>query len=140
MTIAVWFVLMITGTVTGNLLMKIGANATPSPLLLNLVSWKTVAGIAAFGLAGVIYAWVLKYLPLNVANSLAAAQFVSVIITSAVVLSEPIPAPRWIGIGLIVAGILVVGLTVNPGPTTPGNGTFLNGGAESAPSISRSPK
>lgn len=130
MTIAVWFVLMITGTVTGNLLMKIGANATPSPILLHLLSWKTFAGIAAFGLAGFIYAWILKYLPLNVANSLAAAQFVSVILVSAIVLAEPIPAPRWIGIGLIVAGILVVSLTINPG----------NRGAESASSASHLPE
>ena len=140
MLVAGLLTLMVGSTVVANLFLKIGANATPSPLLLNLVNWKTVAGIAAFGLAGIIYAWILKYLPLNVANSLAAAQFVSVILASAIVLSEPIPAPRWIGIGLIVAGILVVGLTVNPGPTTPGNGTSLNGGAESAPSISHSPK
>ena len=140
MMVVLWFIVMISCTVVGNLLMKIGAGAAPSALLLGWLSWKSVAGIAAFGCAGLIYAQLLKYLPLNVATSFTAAQFVSVIFASAIVLSEPIPAPRWIGIGLIVAGILVVGLTLNPGVATSGDRKLLNGESTTTASASRSPK
>jgi drug/metabolite transporter (DMT)-like permease len=58
-----------------------------------------------------IYAWILAFLPLNVAQSFTAAQFIAVILASAVFLSEPIPVARWLGIALIFVGILVVSLT-----------------------------
>jgi len=99
---------MIGCTVTANLLLKLGSQGPPSPLLLNLVSWRTVLGLMTFGLAGLFYAAVLRFLPLNLAQSYAAFQFVAVIIASRLVLGEPIEWMRWIGISLIAAGIMVV--------------------------------
>jgi undecaprenyl phosphate-alpha-L-ara4N flippase subunit ArnE len=116
MAVIAGFALMLTCAVVGNLLMKLGTATPPSPLLLGLWSWKTLTGFATFGFSGLVYAWLLKFLPLNVAQSFAAAQFVSIILASAIVLSEPIPPTRWIGIALIISGIIVVGLTVNSGP------------------------
>lgn len=116
MAVVAGFVLMLSCAVVGNLLMKLGTATPPSPMLLGLWSWRTLAGFATFGFSGLVYAWLLKFLPLNVAQSFAAAQFVSIILASAIVLSEPIPATRWIGIALIVSGLIVVGLTVDRGP------------------------
>ena len=118
MTVVAGFVLMLTCAVVGNLLMKLGTATLPSPLLLGLWSWKTLAGFATFGFSGLVYAWLLKFLPLNVAQCFAAAQFVSIILASAIVLSEPIPTARWIGIALIVSGIVIVGLTIDRHPAT----------------------
>jgi drug/metabolite transporter (DMT)-like permease len=101
---------MISCTVAANLLMKTGADGDSSGRLLGLVHWKTIAGLAAFAMAGVVYAWLLRWLPLNVAQAFASAQFVAVILASAIVLAEPIPPSRWAGIVLIVCGILLVGL------------------------------
>lgn len=115
MAVIAGFLLMISLTVVANLLMKLGTEVAPAPALLGLWSWKTVAGFATFGASGLVYAWLLKFLPLNVAQSFAAAQFISVILASAVVLSEPIPATRWVGIVLIVSGILLVGFTLDHG-------------------------
>jgi hypothetical protein len=53
------------------------------------------------------YARVLRLLPLNVAQSYAAAQFIAVILASKLILGEPIPLARWAGISLIAAGIIV---------------------------------
>jgi undecaprenyl phosphate-alpha-L-ara4N flippase subunit ArnE len=99
---------MIACCVAANLLMKLGSEAAPSPLLLGLMSWRTVYGLIAFGCGGLFYAVVLHFLPLNVAQSLAAAQFIAVIIASKLVLGEPIDFGRWIGISMIAAGIIVV--------------------------------
>jgi undecaprenyl phosphate-alpha-L-ara4N flippase subunit ArnE len=99
---------MIACTVAANLLMKLGSGDARSPLLFDLLSWRTVLGLSVFGCAGLFYAWVLRVLPLNVAQSYAAAQFVAVIIASRLILSEPIPLTRWAGISMIALGIVVV--------------------------------
>jgi multidrug transporter EmrE-like cation transporter len=102
---------MIALTVAANLLMKIGAQAAPSALFLNAVSLSTALGLVAFGVAGVLYSAVLAILPLNIAQSYAAAQFISVIVASYVVLGERISAPGWLGISMIAAGIITVAVS-----------------------------
>lgn len=111
MKIAIAFVAMISFTVLANLLMKTGADefAGPGSLLDRLQSWKLLLGLASFGTAALIYVLILGWLPLNVAQSFAAAQFIAVILASRLVLAEPIGAAQWIGIVLIASGIAVVG-------------------------------
>lgn len=101
--IVLTFIAMISFTVLANLLLKTGAVA---PHLLN---WRVFAGLGSFALAACFYVLVLQWLPLNVAQSFAAAQFVAVILASALVLAEPIGAAQWTGITLIALGIAVVG-------------------------------
>ena len=60
-------------------------------------------------MALVFYSALLRLLPLNVAQSFAALQFVGVIVASRVVLGEDLTWLRFIGIATIVAGILIVG-------------------------------
>jgi drug/metabolite transporter (DMT)-like permease len=105
------FIVMICFTVAANILMKLGAMAPMEHRLLGLVDWRTVVGLGSFGVAGLIYAWILTILPLNVAQSVAAAQFIAVIFASSLILSEPIPLGRWLGIVLIFVGIIVVSAT-----------------------------
>jgi len=100
---------MITFTVIANLLLKTGASATSSQGYLHLLNWRIMTGLCSFATAACLYTLVLQWLPLNVAQSFAAAQFVAVILASAWVLSEPIGAAQWSGITLIALGIAVVG-------------------------------
>ncbi len=105
-------VAMISCTVVANLLLKTGAMVpTSERIFFELISWKMIIGMFVFGCAALIYAWLLHWLPLNVVQSFAAAQFVAVILASAIVLSESIPATRWIGILLISSGLILVGFT-----------------------------
>jgi len=101
-------VAMIGCTVVANLLMKLGSGDQRLPFFFGLLSWRSALGLMIFGVAGLCYAVVLRLLPLNVAQSYAAAQFVAVILASRLVLGEPVPMARWIGISMIMAGILVV--------------------------------
>lgn len=110
--IVVGLIAMISCTVVANLFMKMGAMAPQSErILFDIIGWKPLVGLFAFGCAALIYIWLLHWLPLNVAQSFAAAQFIAVIIASSVVLSEAIPLTRWMGILLIASGIVVVALT-----------------------------
>jgi small multidrug resistance pump len=103
---------MIVFTVAASLVLKMGA-AVPAAerVILGIFGWESALGLVLFGVAGLIYAVVLRRVPLNVALAFTAAQYVGVAIAAAVVLSEPIPWLRWIGIALIGLGIFVVGLT-----------------------------
>ena len=112
MRIAVALVLMISCTIVANLLLKIGAMAPPGEsILFRNVAWQSLTGISIFGCSLLIYMWVLRSVPLNIAQAFAAFQFVGVILASAVLLSEAIPPLRWVGLALISVGILLVGLT-----------------------------
>ncbi len=105
---------MVSFTVVANLLLKTAGAmglAAGLPWWAQLYQWRTLAGFASFAAAAVFYMVVLRSLPLNVAQSFTAAQFLGIIVASALVLGEPIPPGRWVGFALIVAGILVVAWT-----------------------------
>jgi len=105
---------MITCTVLANLLLKTGATMArdaDAAWWMQYVNWRVIAGLASFGVAGLVYTVVLRILPLNVALSFTAAQWVATVAASAFVLSEPIGGLRLAGIGLIAAGIAVVAST-----------------------------
>ena len=103
-------VAMIAFTVIANLLMKSGVVAsgpTQGPIA-HLLNWRVMLGLVSFGLGACLYIVILQWLPLNVAQSFAAAQFIAVIVASRLILSEPISLEQWVGIALISLGILVV--------------------------------
>jgi drug/metabolite transporter (DMT)-like permease len=103
---------MVTFTVIANLLLKTGAvmgRDVGGAWWEQLLNWRIAAGFASFAVAALFYTIVLRSVPLNVAQSFTAAQFVAIILASALVLSEPISAARWIGIALIACGIAIVG-------------------------------
>jgi len=107
------FVIMTAFTVIANLLLKTGAVSALARgnEWWHIVNYRVLGGVASFGMAALIYVFILQRLPLNVAQSFMAIQFVAVILASTVILSEPIGAIRWVGIILIAAGIAVVGWT-----------------------------
>ena len=112
MRIVLAFALMIACTVVGNIFMKLGASVPLADRpLFGILAWQSCAGIAVFAAAVVIYSIVLQWMPLNVAQSFAAFQFVAVIVASAWFLGEPISGARWLGIVLIVAGIIAIGMS-----------------------------
>ena len=103
---------VISCTVAANLMLKIGAAAPPADrVFFGLFGWKSAAGLALFGCGGILYAVLLRSIPLNLAQVFAASQFVGVVLAAGLVLGEPISPARWIGIAFVSLGILMVGLT-----------------------------
>ena len=106
------FVTVIACTVAANLMLKLGASVPEAQrVLFGLLGWKSAAGLALFGCGGIVYALLLRRVPLNIAQVFAAAQFVGVVIAAGLVLGEPISPARWLGIACIGLGIVLVGLT-----------------------------
>jgi drug/metabolite transporter (DMT)-like permease len=108
------FVAVIACTVTANLMLKLGASVPEAQrVLVGLLGWKSAAGLALFGCGGIVYALLLRRVPLNIAQVFAAAQFVGVVIAAGLVLGEPMSPARWVGIACISLGIVLVGLTAH---------------------------
>jgi drug/metabolite transporter (DMT)-like permease len=108
------FAAMIACTVAANLMLKLGAGVPEAErALFGVLGWKSAAGLALFGCGGIVYAVLLRRVPLNVAVSFTAAQFVGVVIAACLVLGEPISPARWFGIACISLGIVLVGLTAH---------------------------
>lgn len=98
--------------IAANVLLKIGASQPAEDrFLFGIIGWHAIAGFAAWTGAAFLNAWVLQWLPLNVAQSMLSAQFIGIVLASYVLLGEPIDPMRWVGIVLIAAGIVVVGVT-----------------------------
>ncbi|HEY1261663.1 MAG TPA: EamA family transporter [Stellaceae bacterium] len=101
---------MIGLTVGANLMLKLGAMAPPAErIVLGLFGWQSVLGLVLFGFGGLIYAFVLRALPLYVAQVLASLQYVAVILAAGLLLREAISPVSWLGIACVAIGILLVG-------------------------------
>ena len=101
-------------TVAANLMLKVGAAAPPADrVFFGVLGWKSAAGLALFGCGGIVYAVLLRSIPLNIAQVFAASQFIGVVLAACIVLGEPISLARWVGIAFVSFGILLVGLTAH---------------------------
>lgn len=77
-------------------------------LVLSPQMW---AAIAAYALSLAMYWLLLARVPLNVATSIAALNFIVVLVASRVFLGESIPPLRYLGFGCILLGIFIISLT-----------------------------
>ena len=107
------FLAVVAFTVAANLMLKLGAGASEAERIFGLLDWKSIAGLALFGCGGILYAFLLCRVPLNIAQVFTSAQFVGVVVAASLVLGEPISPARWLGIACIGLGIALVGLTAN---------------------------
>ena len=63
------------------------------------------AGVVLFILQALIYTGALQFVEVSTAFPIGSVAFVVVALLSRRFLSEPVTAPRWIGIGLIIVGV-----------------------------------
>ena len=105
----IFFALLIFTTVVLNTvaqtLLKLGAGQ-------NILNIYLMGGICAYGLSTVFYIIVLGRLNLSVAYPLIIGLTIfSTTIVGAIILREKILTSQWIGVGLMLSGILVIAYT-----------------------------
>jgi undecaprenyl phosphate-alpha-L-ara4N flippase subunit ArnE len=84
----------------------------------SMINTHVVIGAAAFALAFLFYALILRRLPLSLAQAIFSVQFVLVILAANWVLHESVGGIRWLGIALMAVGLLVVSLAPDAKPVT----------------------
>lgn len=92
----------------GQLLFKFGLNSSSSLLLF---ASGIFFGLAAYALSTVFYFVVLSRVHLSWAYGVGGLSYIFATIFAAYVLLEDIPLIRWIGVGVIFVGVLLIGLS-----------------------------
>ncbi len=113
MTLLLIFTSVVLGAV-GQVLLKMGALRVGGVADVGLLLWRIVtnpyilAGFALYGVASVLWIVVLSRAPLSLAYPLLSLGYVLVLLASAYVFGETIPAVRVAGIAAILVGLVLV--------------------------------
>ncbi|MDE1824925.1 MAG: hypothetical protein KGH61_00335 [Candidatus Micrarchaeota archaeon] len=91
----------------GQLLFKVGVNSQATVLLLAFV----IAGFMVYIISTVLYLYTLSRTHLSWAYGFGGLSYIFTSILAYFVLGEAIPALRWIGVLVIVAGVALIGLS-----------------------------
>lgn len=68
-------------------------------------------GLSLFGISALFWLVVLSHVPLSVAYPFVGLSYVLVVLMSHFVLHEHVPASRWLGVFVVTAGIVIIGLS-----------------------------
>ncbi|MFZ5917858.1 MAG: EamA family transporter [Chloroflexota bacterium] len=72
---------------------------------------KVIGGFAAYGISSLFWLAVLSKINLSLAYPMLALNYVLVPLTAWLFLGEQIPSLRWLGIGVIIVGVVVISRT-----------------------------
>lgn len=114
-----WLIaLSVSAGVIGQILIKLGvgdgglvagANASFSSVFLTILTAPLVmGGLILYGVGAISWILVLSRMNLSHAYPFLALNFVLIAILSRLFLDEPIPMIRWVGIGIICVGIVLI--------------------------------
>jgi multidrug transporter EmrE-like cation transporter len=76
-----------------------------------LGSWVVWVGLVVFGASGVLWLFALSKASLSFAYPFAALGYLVIVAASILILHESVPPLRWLGVGFIVVGIVLVAKT-----------------------------
>jgi drug/metabolite transporter (DMT)-like permease len=77
-------------------------------IVTNLLVW---GGLALFGVSAIVWIFVLSRTSLSFAYPFVALTYLIIVVVDRFVLHESVPPVRWAGVGLIMAGIVLVSRT-----------------------------
>jgi undecaprenyl phosphate-alpha-L-ara4N flippase subunit ArnE len=102
------------GIAVGQVLFKLSARRVAGAdgagdLWRLVVSPPFLAALAVYGLASLLWVWVLREVPLSRAYPFFALSFVLVPLMAWAFMGEPVTARYWAGVAVLVAGLVVIG-------------------------------
>ncbi|MBL8391983.1 MAG: EamA family transporter [Candidatus Accumulibacter sp.] len=113
LTISLFFIGIASGS-TGAILMKVGANQLPKfaisleYVLAFVTNVPIVIGFGCYLLPGLIWVYLLSIHPVSFVQPVLALTYVLTPLLAMIILKEPVPTLRWIGILVIVIGVCIV--------------------------------
>ena len=112
MTIKVWviglvFVCALMGAL-GQLLFKLGSTSVSLSLSSWITNWRIIFGMLIYGVSAILFIFALKHGSLSVLYPVVASSYIWVAILSAKFLGEPLFLTKWIGIVLIIGGVILI--------------------------------
>ena len=102
---------MVLSAVAGNVFLKKGAMKIGTGDISGILNIHVFLGIGLFAVAVISYILLLRKIPLHVAQSLMAVQYVGVTLAAFLVFNEKISISALAGIAMITCGIALIGLS-----------------------------
>ncbi len=72
---------------------------------------KVLGGFASYGISSLFWIIVLSKIDLSLAYPMLALNYVLVPLTAWLFLSEQVPPTRWLGIGVVIIGVIIISRT-----------------------------
>jgi len=94
----------------GSLLLKKGSVKFELKVLSIIKNWQVILGLFLYVLASIIFIWLLKTSKLSFLYPFTALSYVWVSFLSVKILKEKMNSWKWVGILLIIAGIVLITL------------------------------
>lgn len=94
--------------VCASLLLKLGSTDPRPAILFHILSLRSFTGLACFGIGGIAYAWLLRFVPLSIAQAVLATQYIFTVLGAWLLLHEAISSLQWIGFLLVALGLALV--------------------------------
>ncbi|MFH0943323.1 MAG: EamA family transporter [Candidatus Beckwithbacteria bacterium] len=96
----------------GQLILKIGMNKLGSfNLMKTFLNSTVILGLFFYGASLILWLIVLSKEKLSFVYPLVAFSYVVTVLMSKFILKEPVPSLRWVGLGVIILGILIIAKT-----------------------------
>ncbi len=94
----------------GALFLKKGGDNFSFNLLILVKNYYIIIGLAFYVIASILFVYALKFGELSMIYPLTSLSYVWVTILSKRVLNEPVTRAKWIGISLIIFGVVLITL------------------------------
>ena len=92
----------------GQLLFKLGSKSVSFDILSWITNWHVILGMALYGISAILFITALKYGSLSTLYPIIATTYIWVMIFSVLFLGEPFPLIKWLGLALIVIGVILI--------------------------------
>lgn len=92
----------------GQIFLKIGSSSVNSSLLSWLTNTRLILGIGLYAVSTIIFVLALKLADVSILYPVIAASYIWVAILASIFLGESFSAMRWVGLVLIIGGIVLV--------------------------------
>ncbi len=90
----------------------IGGLSAPRAVVMAVATEPRIwAGLALYGVSALFWLVVLSRIPLSVAYPFVGMSYIVVVASARLFLGEHVPLLRWVGVAVVAAGIVLVGLS-----------------------------
>ncbi len=95
---------------TASLLLKLGAHKFNLKIFDQMKNWEVILGLSLYFFSSLLYITGLKFGDLSIIYPIASVQYIWIAILSQKYLNEKMNTNKWIGITMIIIGIVLINL------------------------------
>ncbi|MBW2991397.1 EamA family transporter [Candidatus Woesearchaeota archaeon] len=92
----------------GQLFFKLSSKSLSFNLIVLITNWKLILGLALYAIATILFLIALKHGNLSILYPIIATSYIWVAFLSTIFLKEVFPVYKWLGVLLILGGVIII--------------------------------